>query len=269
MSIQLITYANQTVAPKNDAMIYEKAIDQNGIFYGCSITVSGNAVNITGGYGIICGREFLIETESIPVTLAPSGTLLGRLYVRMDLSDPDLPIQLLTATGNSLPALEQDSDVNFTNGTYEMELATFDVGVTELDNVVETYDVIVGNKTALNSEIDRIEFKKVTLSTGTPESGTVTYLNLNAYYNDKMVIVQGRYLLSGVAANARPYVTVSVPAEMPSCEVTGGSALRGSASSPVVTDPPGFQHTAGNNTARIVLYNSIGAAPAGYVEGVF
>lgn len=147
MSIQLVTYANQTVTPTNDAIIYEKAIDQNGIFYGCNVTVTSNNVNITGGYGMICGREFVINSESIAVTLAPSGTLDGRLYVRLDLADADAPIQLLTATGNTLPALTQDDDVNYTNGTYEMELATFTVGVSSLSDVVETYDIITGGKT--------------------------------------------------------------------------------------------------------------------------
>lgn len=146
MSIQLVTYANQTVTPTNDAIIYERAIDQNGIFYGCNVTVSGNEVHITGGYGIVCGREFTIQSEAIAVTLAPSGTLDGRLYVRLDLADADAPIQLLTATGNSLPPLEQDDDVNYTNGTYEMELATFTVGVSALSDVVETFDTIVGMK---------------------------------------------------------------------------------------------------------------------------
>lgn len=146
MSINLVTYANQTVTPTNDAIIYERAIDQNGIFYGCNVTVSGNEVHITGGYGIVCGREFTIESEAIAVTLAPSGTLDGRLYVRLDLADADAPIQLLTATGNTLPPLEQDSDVNYTNGTYEMELATFDVGVSSLSNVAETFEPIYGAK---------------------------------------------------------------------------------------------------------------------------
>lgn len=107
MSIQLVTYANQTVTPTNDAIIYEKALDQNGVFHGCNVTVSGNTVNITSGYGAICGREFVIQNEAIAVTLAPSGTLLGRLYVRMDLADADAPIQLLTATGNTLPPLQR------------------------------------------------------------------------------------------------------------------------------------------------------------------
>lgn len=146
MSIQLVTYANQTVTPTNDAIIYEKAIDQNGIFYGCNVTITSNNVNITGGYGIVCGREFVIQSESIAVTLAPSGTLDGRLYVRLDLADADDPIQLLTATGNTLPALEQDSNVNYTNGAYEMELATFTVGVSALSDVAETFETITGSK---------------------------------------------------------------------------------------------------------------------------
>lgn len=145
MSIQLVTYANQTVTPTNDAIIYEKAVDQNGIFYGCNVTVTSNTVNITGGYGLVCGREFVINSESIAVTLAPSGTLEGRLYVRLDLADADAPIQLLTATGNTLPALVQDDDVNYTNGVYEMELATFTVGVSALSDCVETFDTIIGS----------------------------------------------------------------------------------------------------------------------------
>ena len=145
MSIQLVTYANQTVTPMNDAIIYEKAVNQNGIFNGCNVTVTSNEVHITGGYGLICGREFVINSEVITVTLAPSGTLLGRLYVRLDLADADAPIQLLTVTGNTLPALVQDADVNYTNGVYEMELATFVVGVSALSNVVETYETIRGS----------------------------------------------------------------------------------------------------------------------------
>ena len=158
MSIQLVTYANQTVTPTNDAIIYEKAVDQNGIFYGCNVTVTSNNVNITGGYGLVCGREFVINSDSIAVTLAPSGTLEGRLYVRLDLADADAPIQLLTATGNTLPPLVQDDDVNYTNGTYEMELATFTVGVSSLSDVVETFETIEGVKTKVLSLTPTFEY---------------------------------------------------------------------------------------------------------------
>ncbi len=165
MSINLVTYANQTVTPTNDAIIYERAIDQNGIFHGCNVTVSSNNVNITGGYGIVCGREFVIESESIPVTLAPSGTNDGRLYVRLDLADADAPIQLLTDQGNPLPPLEQDTDVNYVNGAYEMELATFTVGVSALSDVVETFETITGSK-EVPTEIADYVVEKGTTSSG-------------------------------------------------------------------------------------------------------
>lgn len=174
MSINLVTYANQTVTPTNDAIIYEKAIDQNGIFYGCNVTVTSNTVNITGGYGIICGREFVINSDSLTVTLAPSGTLQGRLYVRLDLADADAPIQLLTVTGNTLPPLEQDSDVNYTNGTWEMELATFTVGVSALSDVAETFETIFGTKKVLES---------LPLFVEVNVSGTAPALSANTYFN--------------------------------------------------------------------------------------
>ena len=115
--------------------------------------ITSNNVNITGGYGLVCGREFVINSESIAVTLAPSGTLDGRLYVRLDLADADAPIQLLTATGNTLPPLVQDDDVNYTNGVWEMELATFTVGVSSLSDVVETFVTIIGNATLIKTSI--------------------------------------------------------------------------------------------------------------------
>lgn len=181
MSIQLVTYANQTVTPTNDAIIYEKAIDQNGIFYGCNVTVTSNNVNITGGYGIICGREFVINSESIAVTLAPSGTLDGRLYVRLDLADADAPIQLLTATGNTLPALTQDDDVNYTNGTYEMELATFTVGVSSLSDVTETFKVIEGTAERDAQILDM--FNNIDACRIAAQSVSVTVSNTNTMFN--------------------------------------------------------------------------------------
>ena len=201
MSIQLVTYANQTVTPTNDAIIYEKAIDQNGIFYGCNVTVTSNNVNITGGYGIVCGREFVINSESIAVTLAPSGTLDGRLYVRLDLADADAPIQLLTATGNTLPALVQDDDVNYTNGVYEIELATFTVGVSSLSDVVETFDTIEGTTELVN------EAFSPTLHTITP-LGFFKNVGGGYYQIGKLCIVNCNAYIDGTFA-ANDYYTLT------------------------------------------------------------
>lgn len=203
MSINLVTYANQTVTPTNDAIIYEKAVDQNGIFYGCNVTVSGNNVNITGGYGIVCGREFVIESESIPVTLAPSVPLDGRLYVRLDLADADNPIQLLTAQGGTLPALEQDANVNFVNGVWEMELATFTVGVSALSDVVETFETIVGTK--LSQKVDYI------VEQGTSNSFTYTKWNSGKLEAERLWNVGQVTLSTTEVTNVRVGGTVSIP----------------------------------------------------------
>lgn len=223
MSINLVTYANQTVTPTNDAIIYERAIDQNGIFYGCNVTVTSNTVNITGGYGIVCGREFVINSESLTVTLAPSGTLQGRLYVRLDLADADAPIQLLTATGNTLPALVQDDDVNYTNGTYEMELATFTVGVSSLSDVVETYQTIVGAKADFIVEqgTDGIwTYRK--WNSGIAECWTYIEGNtasdggwsinptLPSFFNSTQVIVNVNYWSSGYTTTSAGYTRTNI-----------------------------------------------------------
>lgn len=166
MSIRLITFSGQTVTPKTDGIIQDASIGQNGIFYGCNISASGNLIYIDGGYGLIKGRYFEVDASSVPVTLAASDTLLGRLYVRLDLSNTEVPIQLLTATGESLPALEQDADANYTDGVWEMEMATFSVTTTEATNVVETYETIVDNAT----QIDALNSNKMhtpSYSTGT------------------------------------------------------------------------------------------------------
>lgn len=194
MSINLVTYANQTVTPTNDAIIYERAIDQNGIFYGCNVTVTSNTVNITGGYGIICGREFVINSDSLTVTLAPSGTLDGRLYVRLDLADADAPIQLLTVTGNTLPALTQDDDVNYTNGVYEMELATFTVGVSALSDCVETFETIIGSKHYIkiktftkNVTISANDQSAVDIGISLPQNATILTVTLEKQPNANWV----------------------------------------------------------------------------------
>lgn len=159
MSIRLITFSGQTVTPKTDGIIQDASIGQNGIFYGCSVTASGNSLHIDGGYGLIKGRYFEIDATTVPVTLATSDTLLGRLYVKLDLSNTEAPIRVLTATGETLPSLEQDVDANFDDGVWEMELATFNITTTEISDLAETYQTITDNASlvsALQSAVDTL-----------------------------------------------------------------------------------------------------------------
>jgi hypothetical protein len=137
MAINLVTYAAQTVTPQDDALIYENALIGSGMIYGGEVTIkSANVLRVAAGHGALCGRKFTIEATDIPISLTPSGSLLGRVYIHMDLSDTDEPISFMVETANSLTPVIQDSDVNINNGVYEINLATFDVSTSSISNLV-------------------------------------------------------------------------------------------------------------------------------------
>lgn len=152
-NIRLITYAQQTVTPMNDAILQDVSVGKDGILHGAEVTVSGNSIAVSSGYGVIRGRLFEISSTTIPVTLSSSGTSAGRLYVKLDLSNTDEPITLLTAVATgTLPELEKDYDANYTNGVYELELATFSVGSSNITNLVRTVKTIHGEYVAITTE---------------------------------------------------------------------------------------------------------------------
>ena len=136
--VKLITFAGETVSPLYDGLMQELYTGGGGIITGAVVTIKdASTLHITGGYGALCGREFEIFASDIPVTLSSSGTLKGRLYLHMDLAQSGAPIELLVEVASSLTPVVQDSDVNTTNGVYEVNLATFDVGTSAISNLVD------------------------------------------------------------------------------------------------------------------------------------
>lgn len=137
MAINLVTYAAQTVTPQDDALIYENALIGSGMIYGGEVTIkSANVLHVAAGHGALCGRKFTIEATDIPISLTPSGSLLGRVYIHMDLSDTDEPISLQVETDSALTPVIQNTNVNINNGVYEINLATFDVDTATISNLV-------------------------------------------------------------------------------------------------------------------------------------
>lgn len=138
MAINLVTYANQSVTPQDDALLYQTAIIKSGIIYGCEVTIKDSTtLHITAGHGVICGRKFSVTAQDVVVSLSGSGDKQGRLYIHMDLSNASTPIQFLTQVANTLTPVVQESDANITNGIYEFNLATFDVGTSTISNLVD------------------------------------------------------------------------------------------------------------------------------------
>ena len=150
--VKLITFAGETVSPLYDGLMQELYTGGGGIITGATVTIKdASTLHITGGYGALCGREFEIFASDIPVTLSSSGTLKGRLYLHMDLAQSGSPIELLTEVAASLTPVVQDANVNTTNGVYEVNLATFDVGTSAISNLQDVAPQAVNIPEALNT----------------------------------------------------------------------------------------------------------------------
>lgn len=144
-NIRLVTFSGETVTPVDDALVYQTAISDSGIIYGATVTLSGtNTLHVAAGYGIASGRFFEIFDADIIVPLSSSGTLNGQLYVHMDLSSSLSPIDILYETASALTPMQQDSNVNITNGIYEIQLATFKISTTTISGLTYTAPIVSG-----------------------------------------------------------------------------------------------------------------------------
>ena len=173
MGINLVTFAAQTVTPQDDALIYETALQESGMIYGGAVTIkSANVLHIAAGHGALCGRKFTIEETDVAVGLTPSGSLLGRIYIHMDLSDTGEPISFQTETANSLTPVIQQSDVNINNGVYEINLATFTVDTSTISNLVNVapfIDISPDSEFSASSN-NPLMNKAITKAIGDPET---------------------------------------------------------------------------------------------------
>lgn len=173
MGIKLVTFAAQTVTPQDDALIYETALQESGMIYGGTVTIkNANVLHVAAGHGALCGRKFTIEETDVAVGLTPSGSLLGRIYIHMDLSDTDEPISFQTETANSLTPVIQQSDVNINNGVYEINLATFTVDTSTISNLVNVapfIDISPDSEFSASSN-NPLMNKAITKAIGDPET---------------------------------------------------------------------------------------------------
>lgn len=147
MGINLVTFYDSTVTPQDDALIYENALPGSGMIYGGNVTIkNANTLHVTAGHGALCGRKFTIEETDVPVQLTSSGTLNGRLFIHMDLSNVDEPITLEVERASTLTPPVQQSNVNITDGIYEIDLATFQISTSTISNLVYIAPFIKSNE---------------------------------------------------------------------------------------------------------------------------
>lgn len=169
--IELITYQDQLVTPQYDALIHEKALLSNGMFYGGEVTIKDSTtLHIADGIGHIYGREFKILDQDIDINIGPSDDQ-GAVYVQIDLDNTNAPIDLLTYIGDASYTPVDNPQINETNsGVTEMVLATFtldSLALQEVTNVVPEVgngasNIAYGNETVA-SALDKLTYEEVDL----------------------------------------------------------------------------------------------------------
>lgn len=144
MGIKMNTYEGGQITAGNDAILHDRAIANTGILHGCNITFMGaNQIHIEKGYLLIKGRYCTVTEDTIQVAMSNSETELpGRLYVRADLADAQEPVKILSVAADPLPKLTQDENINYDNGVWEMELATYTAGMTAIKDLTVTCEEV-------------------------------------------------------------------------------------------------------------------------------
>lgn len=134
--ITLKQFTGQNITPTDDATLYELfSSSQAGIIYGCNVTSLGaNQLQVSAGRGMILGRSFVVEQETILAELAPSGNMKGRLSIKIDLGNAETPISFVSVAAGVLPEPEQE-ELNGGGSVFEMPLAEYDVDAIQISNV--------------------------------------------------------------------------------------------------------------------------------------
>ena len=133
--ITLKQFEGAIVTPADDAALYAHFDNRSGILSGMEVTHLGaNQISVGGGRGMICGRTFVVEAETILATLTTTGTQNGRLLVQINLGNPDEPIAFMTQTASALPDLVQE-DLNAGGTVYQLVLATYTVNTTTISDL--------------------------------------------------------------------------------------------------------------------------------------
>ncbi|MBR4356288.1 MAG: hypothetical protein IKQ00_00030 [Butyrivibrio sp.] len=210
MGIKLVTFAAQTVTPQDDALIYETALQESGMIYGGSVSIkNANVLHVEAGHGALCGRKFTIEATDVPVPLTASGSLQGRIYIHMDLSDTGEPISFQVETASTLTPVVQQSDVNINSGIYEINLATFIVDTSTISNLVNVAPFIdIEPDSELSAQSNNpVQNKIITKAVGDPE--TIGGLASKPYSIGELILASDGQLYKATANIAQNATIVS------------------------------------------------------------
>lgn len=208
---------------------------RTGIVSGCAVTTPGGlTLSIADGWGVALGGIFSVTAENITAVASASGTVNGRLKLRLDTATSTA--ELVTEAAATLPELTQE-DINAAGTVYEIALATYRVSetsITNLQQVFTTVDALYSLITALQSTTAALNSNKQNNITG----GASTIASNNLTANRALVSDgNGKVAASGATATELGYMsgaTSSVQTQLngkvPTSRTVNGHALTGNVS---------------------------------------
>lgn len=134
--MRVIRSAGQNVSPSDDGRLFDQ-IFTDGLFEETTITHLGaNNVALGAMYGIICGRDFTAEAQTVAVELPEddAGTT-GYIYVEIDTSSDDV-ITIGTALAPFTPTYE---DLNTNGAVAQMIIAEYVASSVAITSLTPTY----------------------------------------------------------------------------------------------------------------------------------
>lgn len=153
---------NGIVTPESDARLYALATaNACGIVQGVQVTsIGGSSLQVSSGWGVVFGRCFTVEQETILAETSTGESKKGRLLIRIDLSAAEQPIKFITQVADVLPALTQE-DINAGGTIYELPLTEYsvnEISVSDLVNVSPKAQSLGASLGNLAAEVGKLKF---------------------------------------------------------------------------------------------------------------
>lgn len=227
MSISMKRYNDTIITPKDDRILFDQIFDDYGLIYGGSATMAAsNKIHVGAARGFIKGTEVIVEAENIAVNLSDSGTKNGRLKIVMDLADTETPIKFESEVAASFPALEQDANINYDNGRYEVVFATYKATETTISSValvMPTMQSVKAKIQGINQSLTNLKnpakgTKGILVNGGSPLSRDFllcyTLQSTNTAYSGAYISINGITVaqLTSQSANCKQTIVGSVRA---------------------------------------------------------
>ena len=134
MAVTLLTFSGQNILPEYDA---EARKGMTGFTTMPAVTLSGsNLIHLTECYGMIAGYQFQITAMDVPVSLPSSGTVSGALYLHLDTTNAQTPLEVIA---DAVPIYQ------YGGGVYDMEIARFTATPSGASGLTDTAPRAISN----------------------------------------------------------------------------------------------------------------------------